>query len=93
MRLEFSDQAEADLEAIADYISRDNPTRAGSFVAELRAAGADLLPFPQAFPELAPGAGTRKRVHRKYLILYRVDSDVVLILAITHGARDYPRPS
>lgn len=37
MRLAFTPLAEQDLEAIADYIAADNPTRALSFVRELRA--------------------------------------------------------
>ncbi len=35
MILEFSDEAENDLEQIADYIAWDNPRRALSFVREL----------------------------------------------------------
>jgi plasmid stabilization system protein ParE len=36
-RLLLSPRAAADLEEIADYITRDNPARAASFVAELEA--------------------------------------------------------
>jgi toxin ParE1/3/4 len=36
-RLVFSPRAEADLEEIGDYIARDNPARAISFLDELRA--------------------------------------------------------
>jgi len=35
MRCEFSPQAVADLQEIGDFISRDNPERARSFVLEL----------------------------------------------------------
>jgi toxin ParE1/3/4 len=35
-RLFFSPRAEADLEDIGDYIARDNPARAISFLEELR---------------------------------------------------------
>jgi toxin ParE1/3/4 len=37
MRVVISPLAERDLEAIGDYIAEDNPARALSFVAELRA--------------------------------------------------------
>jgi len=37
MRVYFTDEAEADLEEIADYIALDNPDRAVSFMEELRA--------------------------------------------------------
>ena len=33
----FTETAEADLEAIADYIALDNPARALTFVTDLRA--------------------------------------------------------
>ena len=36
MRVEFSRFVEHDLEAIGDYIARDNPRRALSFVREIR---------------------------------------------------------
>jgi toxin ParE1/3/4 len=36
MILEFSNEAESDLEQIADYIAADDPRRALSFVRELR---------------------------------------------------------
>jgi plasmid stabilization system protein ParE len=35
-RFRFSRRAEADIEEISDFIARDNPGRAASFVAELR---------------------------------------------------------
>jgi toxin ParE1/3/4 len=37
MQLLITPLAARDLEEIGDYIALDNPTRAGSFVAELRA--------------------------------------------------------
>jgi toxin ParE1/3/4 len=37
MRIELSRFIEPDLEAIADYIAQDNPERALSFLAEIRA--------------------------------------------------------
>jgi plasmid stabilization system protein ParE len=36
MHVHFTDEAEADLEDIADYIAIDNPKRAVSFAEELR---------------------------------------------------------
>ena len=35
--------------------------------------------------------GIRRRVFRDYLIFYRVDPQVVVIIHILHGARDYER--
>jgi len=61
--------AEAELEAIADYIARDNPRRALSFVQELRDRCLSLVDMPLAFP-LVPryeDRGIRHRVHGNYL--------------------------
>lgn len=49
MRLAFLPQAERDLEAIGDYIARDNPRRALSFLQELRAQCRKLLLAPQGY--------------------------------------------
>ncbi len=86
--------AEDDLEAIGDYIARDAPLRAISFVAELREACNALAHMPLPFP-LVPryeGRGVRHRVHGNYQIFYRpVGAPVerVEVFHIIHGARDY----
>ena len=86
----FSQRADADLEAIGDWIARDNPGRAISFVAELRCACEELGANPRMYPFL-PGSRTlRKRTFEQYLILYRVHAKV-FIVSIWHGARDRRR--
>ena len=40
MKVVLADEALTDLKAIADYIARDNPARARTFVAELARQGA-----------------------------------------------------
>jgi plasmid stabilization system protein ParE len=86
--------AEADLEAIGDYIARDNPTRAISFTAELREKCAGLADMPLSFP-LVPRyeqRGVRHRVHGSYQIFYRTVGDPIEridVLHILHGARNY----
>lgn len=91
MILEFSEEAEQDLEQIADYIARDNPRRALSFVLELRTRCEELLDTPNGFA-IVPryeGYGIRRRVHGNYLIFYRVETRKVVIVHIRHGATDY----
>jgi toxin ParE1/3/4 len=91
MIIEFSDAAEIDLEQIADYIARDNPLRALSFVKELRGKCAALADSPLAFGKVPryESYNIRRRVHGNYLIFYRVRSDRVVIVHILHGASDY----
>ncbi|KND57347.1 Plasmid stabilization system protein [Candidatus Burkholderia verschuerenii] len=86
--------AEADLEAIGDYIARDNPNRARSFVAELREKCESLAAMPQAFP-LVPcykRRGLRYRAHGNYLIFYRATGEPIAridVVHVIHGARNY----
>ena len=49
MRMEFSSFVEADLDAIADYIAQDNPSRAISFLAEIRAKLRAVATHPRLY--------------------------------------------
>jgi toxin ParE1/3/4 len=86
--------AEADLEAIGDYIARDNPLRAVTFVAELRDKCNGLADMPLGFP-LVPRyehRSVRHRVHGNYQIFYRTIGNPIEridVLHIIHGARNY----
>lgn len=93
-RLLLSPRAAADLDEIADYIARDNPIRAASFVAELEAKCRAVASAPELYPlrsDLAPSL--RMAVHGRYLILYRdiPDENAVRIERVLHGARNLPR--
>lgn len=88
MRLSFSPRAALDLEEIGDYIARDNPKRALSFLAEIEAHCHRVSQMPSAFPSCNDLAlGLQKAVHGNYLILFRVESDTVRVERIIHGAR------
>lgn len=94
MKTVFADAAMRDLEQIADYIAEDNPRRAASFVRETRDCCRKLGSSPQAYP-LMPrheASGIRRRPYGSYLIFYRVEREVVEVVHILHGARDY-KPS
>lgn len=90
MRVDFTAVAETDLEAIHDYIARDNPVRALSFVRDLVQRCTDLAEMPQAFPVVPryQHLDIRRRVHGRYLIFYRIQDDRVTILHILNGAMD-----
>jgi toxin ParE1/3/4 len=71
VRVEFSSFVEDDLEGIADYIAQDNPTRAVSFIQEMRerihAIGEN--PFlHRVRSEL--GEGARMAIMGRYVILF-----------------------
>lgn len=89
MRLEFLPRTIEDLEAIGDYIARDNPRRAASFVRELRAQCRKLTQSPQAYkprPEL--GKGMRSCAHGNYLMVFYEEAGLVRIVRIVHGVMD-----
>jgi plasmid stabilization system protein ParE len=91
MKLIFTGAAEAELEAIGDWIDRDNPDRALTFVRELRSACDTLVEMPRGYALVAryEHTGVRRRVHGDYLIFYRIVDDSIEVLHILHGARDY----
>lgn len=87
----LSAAAEADLEAIGDWIATESPQRAIFFVAELRRSCTELA-FEPLMYSLVPryeAAAIRRRVHGNYLIFYRVVGERVEIIHILRGARDY----
>lgn len=91
MRVLLTATAERDLEAIADYIAADSPAHALAFVRILREKCSELADFPPRFPIVPRYADReiRRRVHGSYVILYRIDGDVVIVLRVMSGAQDY----
>jgi toxin ParE1/3/4 len=91
-RVRLSQRAIADLDETGDYIARDNPDRAASFVYELEDACQRIADNPEAYPlrsDLAPDI--RMAVHTNYLIFFRVLSNEIRVERVLHGARNLPR--
>ncbi len=91
MRVVITAAAKADLIAIGDFIRPQNPERAITFVEELLDRCYALADMPRAYP-LVPRYekfGIRRTVHRDYLIFYRVHEELIEIIRILQGARDY----
>lgn len=89
MRIEFSRFVEGDLAAIGDYIAQDNPTRAISFIQEIRAhlrrIGRNPLVY-QLRPEI--GEAARMAIVGRYVILFRIVGKVVRIERVVYGGRN-----
>ena len=80
--------AEQDIESIGDYIARDNPHRALTFIAELRSQCAGIASSPKVFrsrPEL--GENIRSCAYGNYVIFFQ-DVQTVCIVRVLHGAMD-----
>jgi toxin ParE1/3/4 len=90
MKVIVRKSAQRDLDAILDWISQDSPRAAAQVVRRILARINGL-----AVPSLShigrPGLidGTRELLEPPYLIIYRVDAalDVVVVLGILHTAR------
>jgi addiction module RelE/StbE family toxin len=91
VRVEWLRTAINNLDALAEYISRDNPDAAERTVAAIRSAVEDIERFPSSG---RPGriSGTRELVvsGTPYIIPYRVRGDVVQLIRFFHGARKWP---
>lgn len=89
MKCVFSVIAEIDLEEIGDYIARDNPGRAVSFINEIREQCLDITEYPEAAP-LRPelGEGIRMVPFGRYLIFYTVHPKTIRVERILHSARN-----
>jgi len=79
------------LNAVAEYISRDNPAAAARTVAAIVNAVDNLERFPAAG---RPGrvSGTRELIvpGTPYIIPYRVRANVVQVIRVFHAARKWP---
>ena len=91
IELALSCQAQIDLREIADYIARDNPDRAESFIEELLAKMDAICEHPTGYrirTECRPNL--RSSTHRGYHIIFRLSAGRVDIARVMHGSRDIP---
>ncbi|PVB60404.1 type II toxin-antitoxin system RelE/ParE family toxin [Labrenzia sp. 011] len=87
---EWKASAIADLMAIADYISDDNPNAALALVEEIESKVAKLPAHPKRW---RPGRieGTRELVVRpNYVVVYAETVAAVTVLRVLHVARMWP---
>ncbi|MDO8278618.1 type II toxin-antitoxin system RelE/ParE family toxin [Phenylobacterium sp.] len=88
--LEWREAARADLLAIVDYISDDNPDAAQRLKDEIDEKVSKLPDRPRLYrPGRVPG--TREMVIRpNYIVVYAEDDRAVVILRVLHAARQWP---
>lgn len=88
MALKWTKTALRSVDDIADFIAQDNPTRATSFVQELKDAVTKLQVHP-GMGRAGRVPGTRELVlHKNYIAIYRVRGDDVEILRLHHVAQN-----
>ncbi len=85
----WSPEALEDLESIAEYLGRNSPFYAGAVVEKILAVARNVAEFPRAgriVPEVGEETLREHFVH-SYRLLYRVEPERILIVAIVHGRR------
>jgi toxin ParE1/3/4 len=87
--VQFSAACERDFREITNYIAKDNPRRALSFVREMRQRCKSLGQFPKAARAIAVhGKELRVLPFKRYIVVYRIGESGVTIERVWHGARD-----
>lgn len=87
----WSPEAIEDAEAIAAYIDRDSPWYAKAVVSKIVETVEAIPDFPEmgrAVPELGD-ATIRERFAHRYRVIYRLDAERILIVAVIHGRQDF----
>ncbi len=87
MRVEYTDPALDDIEAITDYIARDSLTVAARVERRIRAAVALLADQPTIMGRAGRVGGTAELVIRPYIVVYQVRGEVIEVFAVIDGRR------
>jgi toxin ParE1/3/4 len=90
LRIVWTDDAVANLEAIVTYISAFNPAAASALAERLIAVADSLAMFPHRGRDVGDGRREITTVW-PYVLRYRVAGDAVVILRVRHGAQDEVR--
>ena len=86
----WSFEATADLNAIAEYISRDSAFYSASFVEEILTASRSLDIFVERgrlVPEIS-NPNIRELLIKEYRLIYNIEEQRIVILGLIHGRRD-----
>lgn len=93
MKVRFTPNALADLDAIRRYIRQFNPAAAGRVVALIEQVALGLGEFPKAGqPSDHPGVRVIFSRRYPYHLYYRIEAAGVVILQIRHAARRPLKP-
>ncbi len=92
MNIEWSEPALSDIENIREYIGKDSQYYASRFIGKIILSVEKLEKFPELgrkVPEAEDNEGDiRELLFQNYRIMYRVESQRILILTIIHAARE-----
>lgn len=89
--LEWKATAVADLLAIVDYISDDNPDAAQALKDDIEAKVSRLRENPQLYRVGRVDCTREMVVRSNYIVVYAEDAHAVTILRVLHAAQQWPR--
>jgi addiction module RelE/StbE family toxin len=90
LKLTWKPLALYDREQIMDYIAQDNPNAALA-LDTLFEERADKLPERHQLYRIGRMPGTREMVvHPNYILVYRVEKDMIEVLRVLHAAQQWP---
>ena len=95
MKIVWTEPAITDIDAIRTYIARDAETYANAVILDIFEATDRLERFPESgrvVTELSD-PNTREIIVGNYRVIYDINSDIVRILTVLHGARQFPPSS
>ena len=86
-RIVWSPEALEDIESIAEYIERDSKFYAQAVVSKILNVAKGIPEFPyigRVVPEF-DDKDVRERFIYSYRLIYRINQDEILIIAVIHG--------
>jgi toxin ParE1/3/4 len=90
VRLVWAPTAIRHLREAAAFIAQDNPDAADSLVTRLTVAAETLALFPASGRATADGRRMLSVPGTPFRLVYRPQADLILIVAVWHGARAWP---
>jgi addiction module RelE/StbE family toxin len=91
MKILWSVDADADNDAVFEFIAADNPAAAAAIDERIQAAVERLVKFPK-MGRVGRQQGTRELIINgtPYIAVYRIRRDFVQIVRLLHGAMMWP---
>jgi len=87
LRVEFSADAELDLDYVTSYLVRNAPQAAERFADAFDRLLERLTMFPESGRPLQSGRRLALVVGTEYVVVYALSAERVLILSLKHGAQ------
>jgi len=95
MKILYTEEAERNICEIFDYIACDSYDNAAAVRKRMKEAVDRLKDFPDSgvFPKhkKLKARGYRMLISDNYLVFYKCEDDIVIIIAVVHGSREYSK--